>query len=149
MSYRDYPPSELLLFGYDPERDLPANHLARFIDRVIDESVQPPARKQGRGQPKFDPRLCLKVLIYGYATGLRSSRQLEKHCQESLPYLFLTRGDTPSYHTLSSVRTECEELLKERWTNLFAVADACDIKRIGRITARAARRLRPTSAASL
>ena len=134
MSYRDYPPSELLLIGYDPERDVAENHLARFVDRVVEESVQPPVHKHGRGQPKFDPRLCLKVLIYGYATGLRSSRQLEKLCQDNLPCKLLTRGDTPSYRTLNTVRKESQELLKECWTNLFVVADACGIKRVGRIT---------------
>jgi hypothetical protein len=77
--------------------------------------------------------LCLKVLIYGYATGVRSSRQLEKHCNESLPYLFLTRGDTPSYRTLCSFRIECRDLLEKVWIEAFAVAKSLGLKRMGRI----------------
>ncbi|HEY3330269.1 MAG TPA: IS1182 family transposase [Capsulimonadaceae bacterium] len=134
MQYRDYPQSAPLLFGYDPERDLPSDHLARFIDGVVDETIL--VRSSGvrrPGQPRFDPRLCIKVLIYGYATGLRSSRQLEKHCREHLAYLYLTRGDTPSYRTLCTARLKHTVLLNECWVALFAVAKKAGIKRLGRI----------------
>jgi hypothetical protein len=73
------------------------------------------------------------VLVYGYATGVRSSRQLERHCRESLPYLFLTRGDAPSYRTLCTARTEQGEFLEAVWEGLFAVAAAVGLERLGRI----------------
>jgi transposase len=133
MGYRPYPPPTPLLFGYDPVRDLPPDHLARFVDQVVDETVVPPKRPRGPGQPPFDPRLCLKVLTYGYATGIRSSRQLERLCQESLPYLFLTRGDTPSYRTLCFVRVEQTDLLEQVWVGLFAVAEAAGMQRLGHV----------------
>lgn len=133
MPYRPYPPSAPLLFGYDPERDLPRDHLARLVDQVVDEAIQPPLRLSGRGQPPFDPRLPIKVLIYGYATGHRSSRQLERLCDESLPYLFLTRGDTPSYRTLCSVRVNESERLEQVFVTLFAVAEAAGMRRVGHI----------------
>ena len=106
MSYRPYNPPSPRLIGYDPFYDLPRDHLARLVEIVVEESIGPPKGTRGPSQPAFDPRLCVKVLTYGYATGVRSSRQLEKLCDESLPYLFLTRGDTPSYRTLCSVRVE-------------------------------------------
>jgi transposase len=133
MAYRHYPPPTPLLFGYDPVRDLPKDHLARFVDQVVDETVVPPPRPRGPGQPPFDPRLCLKVLTYGYATGIRSSRLLERLCQESLPYLFLTRGDTPSYRTLCSARVEQQDLIEQVWVGLFAVAEAQGLQRLGHV----------------
>ena len=133
MSYRDYAPPAPLLFGYDPERDLPEDHLARLVERVVEESVRPGLLPARRGQPPFDPRLCAKVLLYGYATGVRSSRQLERLCTESLPYLYLTRGDTPSYRTLCSFRVHRSETLESVWTGLFAVAQEVGIERLGRI----------------
>jgi len=100
---------------------------------VVNEAVQAPENAGGPGQPAFDPRLCIKVLIYGYSTGVRSSRQLEKHCHESLPYLLLTRGDSPSYRTLCSARIDFGDLLEEAWTALYAVASASGMQRMGRI----------------
>ena len=133
MSYRHYGPPQPLLIGYDPVRDLPGDHLARLIDEVVEETVHPAPRAPQSGQPPYDPRLCIKVLIYGYATGVRSSRLLERHCRESLPYLYLTRGDTPSYHTLCTARTTEGEPLQAVWEGLFAVAAAVGLERLGRI----------------
>jgi transposase len=133
MSYRPYLPPTPLLFGYDPVRDLPPDHLARLVEQVVEASVTPPRRRRQPGQPAYDPRLSIKVLVYGYATGQRSSRQLERLCGESLPYLFLTRGDTPSYRTLCTVRVEQGEAIEAVWVSLFAVAQAAGLKRLGHI----------------
>src|SRR5260221_7422449 len=100
MGYRHHGPPAPLLIGYDPFRDLPLDHLARLIEYVVEETVKPKQRDPGPGQPPFDPRLCVKVLIYAYCTGVRSSRLMERNCKENLAYLFLTRGEAPSYHTL-------------------------------------------------
>jgi hypothetical protein len=133
MSYRPHPPPALRLIGYDPVRDLPPDHLARLVEQVVEASVVPSRRPPGPGQPPFDPRLPIKVLVYGYATGQRSSRQLERLCDESLPYLFLTRGDTPSYRTLCTVRVEQSEEIEQVWVDLFAVADAVGLQRLGHL----------------
>jgi transposase len=133
MGFRRHDPPAALLFGYDPVRDLPPDHLARLIEMVVEEALAPKLGPVEPGQPKFDPRLCAKVLIYGYSTGVRSSRQLERHCAESLPYLFLTRGDTPSYRTLCSFRVQQSELLEEVFVALFSLAGECGMKRLGRI----------------
>lgn len=134
MSYRPHPPPSPLLFGYDPVRDLPPEHLARLVEAIVEETVVPPPRPRGDGQPPFDPRLCLKVLLYGYSTGIRSSRKLEELCRESLPYLYLTRGDTPSYRTLCSVREKETVWIEAVYRGLLEVAAAVGLSRVGRIT---------------
>src|SRR4051812_29434123 len=73
-----YHPPAPLRFGYDPERDLPPVHLARLVEQVVEATVARQKSAPGTGQPPYDPRLCIKVLLYGYATGLRSSRRLEQ-----------------------------------------------------------------------
>ncbi len=133
MTYRPHAAPAPLLFGYDPVRDLHPQHLAHLVERVVEQSLSPEFKPNGPGQREFDPRLCAKVLVYGYATGTRSSRQLERLCQESLPYLFLTRGDTPSYRTLCSFRVQHADLIEDVWVGLFAVAEQAGIVRLGRI----------------
>jgi transposase len=133
VSYQDYPPLEPLLIGYDPSRDLDGNHLARLVDRVVDEAVVVPPQRVKSGRPAYNPKLLIKVLVYSYATGLRSSRQIEKHCSESLPYLLLTRGGSPSYRTLCTARTEYADQVDLCWVSLFALAKKVGIARVGRI----------------
>jgi transposase len=133
VSYLDYAPSEPLLVGYDPVCVLHKDHLARFVDRLVDECIEVSRGPVKSGRPAFDPRLCLKVLIYGYAIGVRSSRQLERQCDENLGFLLLTRGLTPSYRTLCSVRTDSKDQIEAVWDSMFAVAADAGIKRLGRI----------------
>jgi len=133
MSYREYLPPAPLLVGYDPYLDLPSDHLARFVESVVEQSITIVTNDGEPGQPKFDLRLLLKVLLYGYLTGVRSSRQMERLCDESLAYLFLSRGDTPSYRTLCSTRVKYAGLLEEVWTCLLAVAAEHGITRCGKI----------------
>jgi len=134
MSYRRHDPPQPLLIGYDPVRDLPLDHLARLVEQGVEATVQPPCRPRQVGNRPYDPRLCVKILVYGYATGVRSSRQLERHCRESLSCLFLSRGVAPSYHTLCTARTEQGEFLEAVWEGLFTVAAAAGLERLGRIT---------------
>jgi transposase len=133
MSYRQYLPPAPLLIGYDPFTDVPADHLARLVERAVEVAIEPPVRECAPGQPPFDPRLVLKVLVYGYCIGIRSSRQLERMCQESLPFLFLTRGDTPSYRTLCQTRTHSEAELEKVWITLIVSAGEAGLTCLGRV----------------
>jgi hypothetical protein len=132
MSRRDRVASEML-FGYDPVRDLPADHLARLVDLVVDEALPAQGAPTGPGQPAYSPRVYAKVLIYGYATGERSSRQLERLCRESLPYLLLARGEAPCYRSLCRFRVEHPEAIAAGWASLFGVAARLGMGRVGRI----------------
>ena len=131
--YREYGPPTPLLLGYDPSVDLPVDHLARFVELIVEECTRPAQRSGGKGQPQYDPRLLMKVLVYAYATGVRSSRTMERLCHESLPYLFLTRGDAPSYRTLCSARLKYRSALEEVWMAMFATASRAGIRRLGRV----------------
>ena len=133
MSYRAYPEPAPKPGGYDPVLDLPSNHLAWLIESTVEEALQNKALPPQDGQPPFDPRLCAKVLLYGYATGIRSSRLLERNCRENLPFLLLTRGDTPSYRTLCTFRIKHAEVIEEIWLQLFEVANQLGFKRLGRL----------------
>jgi Transposase DDE domain/Transposase domain (DUF772) len=133
MGFRPHPPPTLGQVVRDPVRDLPENHLARLVERVVEETVPLPPRPPGPGQPPYDPRLCLKVLVYGYATGTRSTRQLERLCQENLAYLYLTRGEAPSYHTLCTARLQLQAVLEAVWIGLFAIAAELGMQRIGHL----------------
>lgn len=64
------------------EEWLPQNHLARFIDELVDSELDLDrfyaSQAKAKRQPPYDPRLMLHIMLYGYCTEVRSSRQLEK-----------------------------------------------------------------------
>ena len=133
MGYKPHPALEPRLIGYDPVVELALDHLARFIDMVVDKYAEVPEKGVGPGQPEYDPRPLLKLLLYGYAMGVFSWRRLEQNCKESLPYMLLVRDDRPSYHTICTARVKYLEELEWLWYCLFDFAVECGLTFVGRI----------------
>ena len=81
---------QLLLLPPDPRDWLPADHLAWFVRDVVDQLDLGPFlrayRADGHGHPAYDPKLLLGVLLYAYAMGVRSSRQIQRRCTEDLAF---------------------------------------------------------------
>jgi transposase len=68
-------------------------------------------RDDGHGHPAYDPKLLLGVLLYGYCLGVRSSRQLERRCQEDLAFRVLAANQTPDHVTIARFRVRHEQAL--------------------------------------
>jgi len=131
--YKPHPPPAPLLFGFDPVRDLAADHLAYLVDAVVDDAIVVKPKPVVPGQPEYDPRMVYKVLLYAMLTGIHSSRRMEANCHENLPFLLLVRDDRPSYHVLSTARKDGKEILTKLFRHLFVVSSKAGMPRIGRI----------------
>lgn len=134
MAYKPHLAPTPMMFGCDPFSDLPPEDLAYVVETVVEEAVDVSCSTLGPGQPAFDPRLLSKILIYGYATGARSSREIAYFCRVHLGYMLSTRGATPTYRTICSFRVHNQELLKSIWVNMFKTAADTGLNRIGKIT---------------
>ena len=75
---------------------LPALHLARFIAELVDEHLDlsriRAAYTEGRGGPPYDPRLMVRILLYGYSIGVRSSRAIEVKCTDDVAFRWPAAG---------------------------------------------------------
>jgi transposase len=87
---------------------LPADHLAWFILDVVDQLDLEPFlrcyRADGHGHPAYHPKALLGVLLYAYAVGLRSSRQIQRRCQEDLAFRVLAGNSAPDHVTIARFR---------------------------------------------
>jgi len=86
---------------------LPDDHPARFVAEFVDELNQAQWSEMGvgldgdpLGAPAYHPRALLSVWLYGFMTGVRSSRKLEAACRDQIPYLWLTGWQHPDHNTL-------------------------------------------------
>lgn len=85
---------------------LPKKHLARFIVELID-SLDVSAMSgayRGSGSASYHPRLLLGILVYGYATGVFSSRKLERATYDSVAFRFIAANDHPDHDTIATFR---------------------------------------------
>src|SRR3984893_8617194 len=85
---------------------LPEKHLARFVVDVI-EGLDLRAMSgsyRGSGSASYHPRVLLGILVYGYATGVFSSRKLERETYDSVEFRFIAANDPPDHDTISTFR---------------------------------------------
>ena len=79
-AFKPYRQTQLRLLPLDLSDMVPANHMARVVDEVV-ESLDLTALRSlypGGGAPAHDPRMMLKVVVYAYASGVYSSRKISE-----------------------------------------------------------------------
>jgi transposase len=85
---------------------LPERHLARFVVEVIDrlDLVAMSRSYRGTGSASYHPSVLLGLLVYGYATGVFSSRKLERATYDSVAFRFIAANDHPDHDTIATFR---------------------------------------------
>ena len=118
------------------EDAVPPNHLARFIVDVIAQLDVSAiyARYGERGGEAIAPEVLLALLFYGYATGLFSSRKIEKATHESLPFRFIGGGLHPDHDTLASFRKTFLPELKDLFVQILLMAQAAGVLKVGNLS---------------
>ena len=65
------------------------------------------------GAHSFEPKAMLKLIVYGYSYGIRSSRKLERACYHNLSFMWLVSGILPDYRTIARFRSDNKEAIKQ------------------------------------
>src|SRR6185437_16899518 len=104
-TFRVFAPDQMLLLPPSLDEWLPEGHVARFVAELVDEVLDLGAvlasYTEKRGQPPYDPRLMVRLLIYGYTIGVRSSRAIERKCVDDVAFRYLAVGQGPDYRSIS------------------------------------------------
>jgi transposase len=136
--YRTYLPEQDLLLPPSLREWLPENHLVYFVSDVVDQldlsAMYAVYEKEKRGQPPYDPRLMTKLLVYGYCTGLFSSRRIQKRLQEDIPFKVLAAGNEPDFRTISDFRKIHIKTLQKLFEQVLAMALECGAIKLGRVS---------------
>jgi transposase len=107
MPIRPFSREQTFLFPPTLEELVPADHPARYVAAFVDGlgragwaelGVAPEG--EARGAPGYAPAALLGAWLYGFMTGVRSSRKLEGACRDQVPYLWLTGWQRPDHNTL-------------------------------------------------
>lgn len=106
--FKPYVQSQGRLLPPSLEEMIPLDHLARLISHSV-EGMDISVIEQtysDQGQHAFHPRMLLKVLIYGYATGIRSSRKLADRLGEDVVFMWLSGSQSPNFRTIADFRKD-------------------------------------------
>ncbi len=107
MPLREMPREQAWLLPPSLDELLPLDHPARFVAEFVDALDRGDWREldveiegDPMGAPSYHPRALLSIWLYGFMTGIRSSRKLEAACRDQIPYLWLTGWQHPDHNTL-------------------------------------------------
>jgi transposase len=114
---------------------LPERHLARFIVEVIDrlDLSAMSGSYRGTGSASYHPALLLGILIYGYATGVFSSRKLERATYDSVAFRFIAANDHPDHDTIATFRRRFLEEIEGVFVQVLELAREMGMLKMGTV----------------
>jgi transposase len=136
-TFRAFDPGQGFLLPPSLDEWLPADHLARFVADLVDEHLDlsrvRAAYTESRGGPPYDPRLMVRLLLYGYCTGVRSSRKIEKACVDVVAFRWLAAGAGPDYRAIARFRQRHLSALGRLFVQALALCQAAGMVSLGQV----------------
>ncbi|MFZ0892793.1 MAG: IS1182 family transposase [Thermoplasmata archaeon] len=137
-TFRKYDPKQTLLLPPNLDEWLPKDHLARIVAQVVDEHLDLKPllanyHNESGGFPAFDPRLQLKILLYGYCVGVASSRRMEKATYEDLATRWLAADQHPHFTTLARFRRQNLPLMDDLFHQVLELCREAGLVKLGRV----------------
>src|SRR5688572_28758114 len=135
-TFRPYEPDQMLLMPPAVQDWLPEGHLARFVSDVIDSvdlTAIEAAYDEERGYPPYHPLMMVKVPVYGYCTGVYSSRRIERALQDSVAFRFLGAGNEPDHATINQFRLRHGKALAELFQQVLELCREAGMVKLGRV----------------
>jgi len=114
---------------------LPERHLARFVVEVV-EGLDVRAMTgsyRGSGEASYHPRLLLGLIIYGYATGVFSSRKLERATYDSVAFRFIAANEHPDHDTIAAFRRRFLRQIETLFVQVLGVAREMGVLKLGTV----------------
>jgi transposase len=114
---------------------LPEKHLARFVVEVIDglDLRTMSGSYRGSGSASYHPRMLLGILVYGYATGVFSSRKLERATYDSVAFRFIAANDHPDHDTIAAFRRRFLKEIEALFAHVLLLAREMGVLKMGTI----------------
>src|SRR5882672_153852 len=136
-SYLPYEPRQQLLLPAALQDWLPEGHLAYYISDTVDSlDLSAFHARYADGGPRnqpFHPAMMVKVLLYGYTTGVFSSRKLARKLHEDVAFRVLAAGNFPAHRTLSDFRALHLKELAALFVQVVKLARECGLVKLGTI----------------
>jgi transposase len=114
---------------------LPAEHLAWFVLDAVAEmdlaAFYAGYRDDGWGRAAHDPAMMVALFVYAYAIGVRSSRAIERRCQEDVAFRVITANHAPDHATIARFRVRHEAAIAELFGEALALCARSGLVKVG------------------
>ncbi|HET7198681.1 MAG TPA: IS1182 family transposase [Burkholderiales bacterium] len=135
-AFRPYDPDQALLMAPVLQDWVPEGDLAHFVSDLVDSGTLDlraiyDSYEQERGFPPYDPRLMVKLLLYGYANGVLSSRKLERATYRDVAARMLCADQHPDYRSIARFRARHLQALSELFVQALRLCKRAELVGLG------------------
>ena len=114
---------------------LPENHLAWFVIDAVGEmnldAFYGAYRQDGRSRPAYDPAMMVGLLLYAYARGIRSSRMIERGCDEDVAFRVLAAQQRPDHATIARFVERHQDAIAGLFGEVLSVCARSGLAKVG------------------
>ncbi|GAC1643200.1 MAG: hypothetical protein NVS9B14_24570 [Candidatus Acidiferrum sp.] len=135
-TYQAYSPDQAELLPAHVKDVLGADHLCFVVHEVVeacDLSAFETQEEDAGGQRAYDPRMMLKIWLYGFGVNVRTTRKLEQRIREDLGFRYLAGGAEPDHKTLSEFHRRHREAIVEMFTEVLMFLRRAGMGRLGAV----------------
>jgi transposase len=114
---------------------LPKDHLARFVVDIIDQLDLSDLIRQyrGTGSAPYHPAVMLSLLVYGYATGVYSSRRIEVATRDSIAFRYIAANQRPDHDSLCTFRKRFLKEIEALFVQVLVIARQMKLLKLGTV----------------
>ena len=135
--FRPWKIDEIQLLPPSVQDFVPKKHLAFFILGLVRESLDlkeiMSSYPSTLGQPPFDPRMMVALLLHSYASGLYSSRRIAKACRERTDFIMIAALDPPDFRTISDFRKRHLRALAALFLQVLKLCEKAGLVKLGHV----------------
>jgi transposase len=136
--FKPYHPNQLLLLPPDMKDWLPDDDLVYFIMEMLDQldlsAIYDSYDGTKGGQPAFDPKMMVGLLLYAYCVGLPSSRKIEKATYYQVPFRVLTADQHPDHDTIAEFRKRHLKALSGFFVQILQLCQKVGLVKLGHVS---------------
>ncbi|WP_243375686.1 IS1182 family transposase [Microvirga solisilvae] len=135
--FREWEPEQGQLLPQYAREVLGEGHLASFfveLRKALDFSSILGAYTKECGQPPYHPVMMALLLMYAYARGITSSREIERRCETDIAFRYLTGGERPDHDTVCTFRVRHLEAFRALFVDTLRLARSSGLKKLGHLS---------------
>jgi transposase len=134
--FRPYQPDQILMLPPSLQEWLPADHEVYFVTdltNALDLSEIYGSYREERGYPPYHPLLMVRVWLYGYMRGIRSSRKLARALREDVGFRVLSAGNEPDFRTLADFRKRHIDAIENLFLQILKLCQEAGLVKLGHV----------------
>jgi transposase len=136
-TFRTYSLDQRLLLPPDMREWLPDGELALFLSDVVDEldlsAIYHAYERDRRGQPPYHPAMMVKLLLYGYCTGVPSSRKIERATYRDVAFRVLAADQHPDHDSIAAFRQRHLDALAGMFVQVLRLCQRAGLVTLGHV----------------